>query len=77
VAGAYLPFSMGPRICIGAAFAQQEALLILGTLTRNFVFTPVEGEVPEPVSRLTLRSANGIKLHIRKRTAEEVIEEAK
>lgn len=57
---AYLPFSAGPRVCIGASFAMQEAALILSTLVRKFHITPLAGHSPEPVGRLTIRSANGI-----------------
>lgn len=61
---AYLPFGMGPRVCIGAAFAQQEAALILATLARSFRFEPVPGHVPQPVGRLTIRADNGIRLRV-------------
>ena len=61
---AYLPFGMGPRVCIGAAFALQEASLILATLAMHFRFEPVPGHVPEPVGRLTIRSENGIRLKL-------------
>jgi cytochrome P450 len=61
---AYLPFGMGPRVCIGAAFAQQEATLILATLAREFRFEPVTGHVPQPVGRLTIRAENGIRLRV-------------
>jgi cytochrome P450 len=64
---AYLPFGMGPRVCIGAAFAQQEAALILATLAREFRFEPVPGHVPEPVGRLTIRAENGIRLRVYRR----------
>jgi len=64
---AYLPFGMGPRVCIGAAFAQQEASLILATLAREFRFEPVAGHVPEPVGRLTIRAGNGIRLRVHQR----------
>jgi unspecific monooxygenase len=33
---AYLPFGIGPRVCIGAQFAMTEAVLVLATLTQNF-----------------------------------------
>lgn len=66
---AYLPFGMGPRVCIGAAFAQQEATLVLASLAREFRFEPVEGHVPEPVGRLTIRAENGIRLRVFKRTS--------
>lgn len=64
---AYMPFSMGPRVCLGAAFALQEAVLILTCLLRHFELTPVAGHVPQPVGRLTIRSENGVRLKLRKR----------
>jgi cytochrome P450 len=64
---AYFPFSMGPRVCSGAAFALQEATLALAELVRRFEFAPAPGHEPEPVSRLTVRSATGIKLEVRRR----------
>lgn len=59
---AYFPFSMGPRVCAGASFALQESTLLLSEMVRRFKFLPVEGHTPDPVARLTLRSANGIPL---------------
>jgi len=64
---AYLPFSMGPRVCAGASFALQEAVLLLSELMRRFRFQPAPGHTPEPVARLTLRSANGIPLIVERR----------
>ncbi|WP_297779172.1 cytochrome P450 [uncultured Roseovarius sp.] len=57
---AYLPFGDGPRICIGASFALQEAVIILATLLSRFRFTPVPGREPEPVMILTLRPQGGV-----------------
>ena len=66
---AYLPFSAGPRVCLGASFAMQEGMLILACLARHFHFEPVQGHTPKPIARLTLRSENGIRLRVFKRTA--------
>ena len=57
---AYLPFGDGPRICIGASFALQEAVIILATMLSRFKFTPVAGKDPEPVMILTLRPEGGV-----------------
>ncbi len=62
-----MPFSMGPRVCPGASFALQEATLLLAALVRRFRFLPAPAHTPEPVSRLTLRSANGVKLIVEPR----------
>ena len=63
----YLPFSKGQRVCLGAAFAQQEAVIILSGLVRRYRFDPVPGFEPKPTGRLTVRSTNGIKLKVTKR----------
>ena len=57
---AYLPFGDGPRICIGASFALQEAVIIMATLLSKFKFTPIKGRAPEPVMILTLRPEGGV-----------------
>jgi cytochrome P450 len=66
---AYLPFGMGPRVCMGASFALQEAALILSSVVRRWRLEPVPGHVPLPVGRLTIRSANGVRLVLRRREA--------
>lgn len=57
---AYLPFGDGPRICIGASFALQEAVIILGTLLSRYRFTPIQGRDPSPVMIITLRPEGGV-----------------
>ena len=57
---AYLPFGDGPRICIGASFALQEAVIVLATMLSRFKFTLVPGKEPEPVMILTLRPQGGV-----------------
>jgi cytochrome P450 len=57
---AYLPFGDGPRICIGASFALQEAVIVLATLLSRFKFIAVKGKDPEPVMILTLRPNGGV-----------------
>ena len=64
---AYLPFSAGPRVCLGASFAMQEGMLILAYLARHFRFEPVENHTPRPIARLTLRSENGVRLRVFRR----------
>ena len=66
---AYLPFSAGPRVCLGASFAMQEATLIVAQLMRDFHFDKVPDHTPVPTARLTLRSENGIRLMVRTRSS--------
>jgi cytochrome P450 len=60
----YLPFGDGPRVCIGASFALQEAVIILATLLAQFRFSPVPGRDPKPVMILTLRPEGGVWLEV-------------
>jgi cytochrome P450 len=60
----YLPFGDGPRVCIGANFALQEAVIILATLLARHKFSRIVGKEPKPVMILTLRPEGGVWLKV-------------
>ena len=64
---AYFPFSGGPRVCIGSAFAMMESVLVLATVAQKFRLKLAEGQVVEPWPVFTLRPKYGIKMVIEKR----------
>ena len=64
---AYLPFGAGQRVCIGAAFALQEAVIVLASIMRRFALAPAPGFSPEPIQRITLRPRDGLKLKLERR----------
>ncbi|NJS37132.1 MAG: cytochrome P450 [Brachymonas sp.] len=61
-ATAFLPFSLGARVCVGAGFALQEAALALAAVMREFSVQPIADHEPMPIARLSLRSDIGVKL---------------
>lgn len=60
----FMPFGGGPRTCIGASFAMIEAAVMLAMFVRAAHFEVPEGFVPEPVTRVTLWSRNGMPLKV-------------
>ncbi len=64
---AYLPFSVGPRVCPGAGFAMIEGPVFLACLLDRWEVAPVAGRAPVPVAHLTVRSRDGIWLDLRER----------
>ncbi len=64
---AYLPFGAGPRICIGMAFAVQEALIILAMIVRRHRLTPAPGAQIEPMTAITLRPKHGLRMRLARR----------
>jgi cytochrome P450 len=68
---AYLPFGTGVRTCIGAAFALQEAALILATIMRHFVLEVMPGHTVWPSLRVTLRPSGGVPMRVRRRRDED------
>jgi unspecific monooxygenase len=47
---AYLPFGVGPRVCVGAQFALTEAALVLAMLIKQFRITRASSEPVLPVA---------------------------
>ncbi|NNM71458.1 cytochrome P450 [Enterovirga aerilata] len=66
---AYLPFGAGPRVCIGASFSLQEAVIVLARFVRELRFALVEGHRVMPVQRVTLRPGGGLPMRIGRRNA--------
>ncbi|QRM53690.1 cytochrome P450 [Sinorhizobium sp. BG8] len=60
----FLPFGAGPRICIGATFALQEAVIALAVMMHRFRFDITDETRPWPVQRLTTQPANGLPMKV-------------
>jgi cytochrome P450 len=66
---AYFPFGGGPRQCIGNAFAQMEAILILAAIAQRFRLSLVPGQRITPTPYVTLRPEPGIRVRLDRREA--------
>ncbi len=64
---AYLPFSVGPHVCIGAPLALIEILITVAVLARRFRFRLVPGQRIEPIAWTSLRPGRGIKITVEAR----------
>jgi cytochrome P450 len=66
---AYIPFSAGPRICIGNHFALMEGQLLIATIAQRYSFSLVAGQHIEPdiVHNLTLRPGGTVDVVVSKR----------
>jgi cytochrome P450 len=64
---AYLPFGAGPRICIGAAFAMAEAMLMLVTVAQRYRLHLMPDQIVDPWHRITLRPRYGLKMRLERR----------
>lgn len=65
---AYIPFSIGPRICAGLSFGLTEAILSLATLAQDYCLRLKTGHIVEPIARLTLRPGDRLPMTVHRRT---------
>jgi cytochrome P450 len=63
--GAFYPFGLGPRICIGMGFGMQELLIVLATILPKFTFTLPNPDTVYPECRITLRPRGGLPMRVR------------
>ncbi len=61
---AYLPFGLGPRVCLGKHLGLLEATLLLTMIHQRFTLRMVPGHVVEPLGRMTLRPRFGMVMRI-------------
>nr|ATW72320.1 cytochrome p450 CYP3049E5 [Brachionus calyciflorus] len=63
----YMPFSIGPRNCIGQNFAKIEGKLILAKIIQNFDFELDPNQSFKVVQHATLRPIDGVKIFLKPR----------
>lgn len=57
---AFIPFSLGPRVCTGAHLAMAEAVIALATLAQDVAPRLAPGTVVAPLCRLSLRPGEAL-----------------
>lgn len=68
---AYLPFGAGPRVCVGNAFAQMEAKLLLGAFASRWRLELTHFTEVDPL--ITLRPRDGVRMRLIPRTPGRVV----
>jgi len=61
--GAYLPFGLGQRACVGRGFALLEAGAVLSTILQRFALSPAPTQVEvELEAQISLHPRGGLRL---------------
>ncbi len=63
--GQYIPFGDGPRVCIGAQYAEAEMMVLMASILRGVAFDIGDAPIPRPVLTFTMRAGGPIMLRTR------------
>ncbi len=63
--GQFLPFGDGPRVCIGAQYAETEIMILMASMIRDVEFSMTDHEIPLPNLTFTMRPGGPIMLDVR------------
>jgi cytochrome P450 len=66
---AWLPFSGGPRLCLGVRFAEMESLVAMAMITQRYRLTLLPGQDIRPMPIITLRPNGPILFAVAERNA--------
>lgn len=61
---AYIPFGVGPRHCIGEAFAMYEIAMHLATMVSRFRLTPLDDAPPQIEARINYRLRSDLRMRL-------------
>jgi cytochrome P450 len=67
--GAFFPFGIGPRRCVGAALAMVESVMVLAAVTAEWELSPAGPRAPRPEAIFTLRPKGGVPLRVLRRSS--------
>ena len=66
---AYLPFAVGPHVCVGASMAMLQLMVAVAVLARHFRFRLVPGRRVEPTAWTNIRPKDGMWMTLEPRLA--------